>query len=97
VSHIDQTLDSTLSKGQHGVRRSELEFTEECNRWNTREFANERRHTCRALAGTAHGDEYSVDLLCLQVVDYVVDALSMQRPIASFPGSVDAQALLRSE
>jgi hypothetical protein len=68
--------------------RSRLEFTEECNRRDPRDFANEGRYTCRVPAGTAYGDEDSVDLLGLQIVDHVVNALPMQCPIAPFASSI---------
>jgi hypothetical protein len=77
LSHIDETLDSALAQSEYGMWRSELEFTEECDRRDTGEFANERRHTRRALARTAHGDQDGIDLLRLQVMDHIVNTLAM--------------------
>jgi hypothetical protein len=97
LTHIDKTLDPALPKSQNRMRRSQLEFAEECDSRDTRKFTDERCDSCRALARTADRHENRIDLLYLQVVDYVVNALTVQGSVASFASSVDTQAFLGRE
>ena len=90
MANIDETFDPTLSERQYGMRGPQFEFTEECDRWDTWKFANERRYTRGVPTSTGHRNENGVDLLRFQVVDHIVDALPMQCAIAAFAGCVDA-------
>ena len=89
LSNIDEAFDTTLPEREHGMRCSDLELAEKCDGWDTREFANERGDSPSALARTADGDEYGLYLLRLEIADQIIDALTMQCPIASFASGID--------
>jgi hypothetical protein len=79
------------------LRRAKLEFTEEGNSRNTRELADERCDPSGEPAGTAYGNEYSMYLSRLEILDDVIHCLAVQCAVISFARCINTQSLFRSE
>jgi hypothetical protein len=79
------------------LRRAKLEFTEERNGRDTREFTHEGRNPSSELASTAYGNEYCMDLSRFEIPDHIVHCLAVQRAVVAFARCINAQSLFRSE
>jgi hypothetical protein len=95
--HVDQSPDSAVPEREHGVRGSQLEFAEQRNGRDTREFPHQRRNSARMLACTGDRNENGLYLPRLQILDQILDGLTVQRPVASFSSRIDTKPFFRSK